>query len=425
MSSIYVGTGSSVADLVLVPGENLYTGSKKVQEYYSDLDTLDEDLLNVAAGIYAADLATMRSDREQNCRDIALTIEVRHKQGWDAIRKKLKYALYVLSKDNWEITFVKKAGKTNADLDWNGASGAVLLFSGGIDSMAGASDFLAKKEPLVLVSHSSQGNSEVDKSQKDVYKALCKYYKQEIPYFPIKVYGRNKDPYDFPEERENSQRTRSFLFLTLAALVMKKKKMKRVLFMAENGQFAVHLPLNQARIGPFSTHTADPLFLSLAKEIFSHLLENEDFVIENPFLYKTKAEVFAVLPAQLQKAAIKSASCWKISRVKMHCGECVPCMSRRIAVEYNGLSFPEYKVDLFNENIKALPEEHTGKRNLSDYLEFIATFKSVKDIPKILSDHPELYNDAFNQEAVIKMYHRMAQQSYKVLSNYPNVVKLI
>ncbi|MEV4887301.1 7-cyano-7-deazaguanine synthase [Chitinophaga ginsengisegetis] len=424
MSTIYVGTVKAIADLVLVPNENLYTGSKKIMDCFGELDALDEDLLNVASGIYAADLATPRRERELHCRDIEITIEVVHKQSWDQVQKKLQYALYVLSKDNWKIAFVKRKIKSSTYLDWNGSEGAVLLFSGGIDSMAGASEFLTRKEPLVLVSHSSQGNSVVDKSQKDVYQALCNHYKQKVPYYPIKVYGRNKGAHTFPDERENTQRTRSFLFLTLAALVMKKNKMSKILFMAENGQFAVHLPLNQARVGPFSTHTADPLFLQYAQEIFSHLLENDNFCIENPFLYKTKAEVFAVLPDPLKKKAIHSASCWKISRTKQHCGECVPCISRRIAIEYNGLSFNEYLHDVFKSDLKTLPEDNTGKRNMVDYLEFISTFKSIGDIKALINHHPELHNDAFDLEKVIKMYHNMAKQSYKVLDKYPNVVKM-
>ena len=77
----------------------------------------------------------------------------------------------------------------------------------------------------------------------------------------------------FPKDnfRENSQRTRSFLFLTLAALVTRRCGFNKVLFMAENGQFAIHLPLNSSSVGPFSTHTADPQFIQLIKYAFKLL----------------------------------------------------------------------------------------------------------------------------------------------------------
>src|SRR5690606_34405940 len=144
---------------------------------------------------------------------------------------------------------------------------------------------------LVLVSHNSHGNKVVDDSQNNVHSLLEEYYSKKIKHVHVKVYGRNQGEHKFPTERENTQRTRSFLFLCLAALVSRRCDFNKVLYMAENGQFAIHLPLNQARIGPFSTHTADPQFVQITKELLKILLRNPKFDIINPYLYKTKAEV--------------------------------------------------------------------------------------------------------------------------------------
>jgi len=57
-------------------------------------------------------------------------------------------------------------------------------------------------------------------------------------------------------DAENSQRTRSFLFLVLGALAARRVGHRKILLLAENGQMAIHLPLTQGRIGAFSTHTA-------------------------------------------------------------------------------------------------------------------------------------------------------------------------
>lgn len=146
-------------------------------------------------------------------------------------------------------------------------------------------------------------NHIVDACQNKIHDAIEKHYKTQIRHIHIKVYGRNQGGYDFPKDdlRENTQRTRSFLFLSLAALVTRRCDFNKILFMAENGQFAIHLPLNSARVGPFSTHTADPEFVARVQKIFQMLLGNPDFEIHNPFLYKTKAEVFALLPDELKK----------------------------------------------------------------------------------------------------------------------------
>jgi hypothetical protein len=48
---------------------------------------------------------------------------------------------------------------------------------------------------------------------------------------------------------------------------------------------------------------------------------------------------------------------------------------RRIAFEYNGLTFPEYDQDLLVETLADLPDLDEGKRNLVDLAEFAHTFK--------------------------------------------------
>ena len=199
--------------------------------------------------------------------------------------------------------------------------------------------------------------------------------------------------------------------------------------MAENGQFAIHLPLNQARVGPFSTHTADPQFVCYVQDMFRILLSNSEFEIENPFLYKTKAEVFALLPKNLQNEVHLSATCWKISRppADKHCGFCIPCISRRIAIEFNGLKVDEYQFDIFNTDLNKLNDNDDKKRNFIDYLEFILKFKKVTTVNRndLLNEFPELYNPAFDKEMALKLYERVSSQSFSVFKDYPQVLKII
>lgn len=430
-TKVSVGSATSGFDYHLVPGENLYTGEKSLTAKFGVLDSLEVDLLNLASGIYATDLCVQRKERENYIRSINLEIEVVNPYFFNSIKKELKYSLNILSRDNWDISFVSKKGNAVGNVEWKNNEGIVLLFSGGLDSMSGAVHFLEQKKDITLVSHTSQGNVVVNEHQKNVHGLLEKHYQRAIDHIQVKVYGRKKDPYEFPDPdlRENSQRTRSFLFLTLAVIIAKRKNINRIVFMAENGQFAIHLPLNQSRIGPFSTHTADPKFMELATKIFSSLLQNKALVIENPFLYKTKAEVFEILPNKLQKVSDQTASCWKISRTEnnKHCGECVPCISRRIATEYNGVKFNEYVVDLFKKDIGSLPDDDIGKRNLIDYLEFISRFNSVTPANKnsIALEFPELYNDAIDMDKAIKMYTRVAKQSLVVFDRYPKVKTIL
>jgi len=428
---ISVGETNLGADLLLSPGKNLYTGIQPFITEFGNADSLEEDLLNVASGIYAADLAAKRDERENFLRTIELTVEVVNYHAFDRIKDLLSSALLILSRDNWLIKFVQKRGTPVSNFTWQNKEGAALLFSGGIDSMCAASDFLNHCRDLVLVSHNTQANKVVDKSQRNVHKILETYYKTKVKHVHIKVYGRNTATHKFPQAnaRENTQRTRSFLFLSIAALVTRRSGFNKVLYMAENGQFAIHLPLNSARVGPFSTHTADPNFVSQAQNLFQIVLRNQDFEISNPFLYKTKAEVFAVMPKKLQREVHISASCWMISHVpgEKHCGVCVPCISRRIALEYNKIKVNEYYTDIFRTDINKLDPENAGRKNLIDYLEFITQFKKVTPQNKasLIATFPDLINPSFDEERAIKMYERVSQQSFEVFKNYPKILSLL
>lgn len=413
----------------LCPGQNLYNGVKPLENEYGSLNSLEIDLLNVSSGIFTADLAILRKEREFFIRDIEITIEVVNLSSFELIRELLEIALLIVSKDNWTINFIQKKGVPVTDFNWNNKEGAALLFSGGLDSMCAAYDFVKKNNDVVLVSHNSHGNKAVDKCQNNVHSLLENYFSKKIKHVHVKVYGRNQGNYNFPTERENTQRTRSFLFLCLAAIVSRRSNFNKVLYMAENGQFAIHLPLNQSRIGPFSTHTADPQFVQITNDLLKTLLRNPKFDIINPYLYKTKAEVFDILPEVLKKKSNLSASCWMISRIpdNKHCGYCVPCISRRISLEYNNIEFDEYALDIFKTDLNNLSDTDDKRRNIVDYLEFVLKFKDLTDAKKtdLLLEFPELYNSSFNTEYAIEMYGRVSAQSITVFQKYPNILKLI
>nr|WP_321234961.1 7-cyano-7-deazaguanine synthase [uncultured Psychroserpens sp.] len=427
---IKVTDKTSSTNLDLISGENLYNGENAFNNYFDDTTSLEVDLLNVASGIFAADLAVKRNELEDYIRTIEISIEVVNFHAFERIKDLLEEALFVLSSDNWTIRFIPIDGKPEESKDWPNKKGTVLLFSGGLDSLSGVVHFKNQKSDLVLVSHINQ-NRVVKASQEGVLKLLNEFYKTELPYFPYRVFGRNKGEFTFPTdvERENTQRTRSFLFLSLAALTARRVGFRKIISMAENGQFAIHLPLNPSRVGPFSTHTANPKFVDLAKEIFLKLLSLENLDIVNPFLYKTKGEVVGILDKEIANNANKSISCWKASRVsaKNHCGECIPCLSRRISLEYNGVHLDEYSRDLLTEKISSLNPEDNGKRNLIDFLEFISKFKgySDSDLDNLMIHFPDLYNDSIDEKEALRMYSRMSIQAYKVFDNYPEVKKMM
>jgi len=425
MATIYVGQKPAPSDLRLEPGKNLYLGSSAASSVFGKLTTLEQDLLTIAGSAYATDLAFKREALTNAIRTLDLTIEVTNFGALKPHVRQIERCLHFLSNDNWNLTLSAKSGTPEPTQDWPKAKGAVLLFSGGLDSFAGSALLSEDDRNLILVSHITH-NQVTARSQIELYGRLRGLGRKFIEHLPVRVYGRtHKDaPFPLDNEREDSQRTRSYLFLTLGALVARRKGIHNLLTMAENGQFAIHLPLNPARIGPFSTHTAHPEFLKMAETLFRDVLGMPNLVIQNPFVYHTKGEVVQTLPLGLRDAIPTAVSCWRSSRLatQHHCGECVPCICRRIAVESNGLKFKEYERDLFQEKSLDLDHVDNGKRNLADLGEFIGHFSGrlSKNDAELSEAYPELFNSHFDRKKVIDMYSRFAKEASVVLGRYKN-----
>lgn len=197
--------------------------------------------------------------------------------------------------------------------------------------------------------------------------------------------------------------------------------------MAENGQMAIHLSLTAARISAFSTYTAHPEFLYEMQGLLRNLL-NFPINLQNPYLYKTKAEVTANLVKNHRHIIGETVSCWKASRVRggaNHCGICIPCLIRRIALEYNGLSLPEYEVDLLRQDVASMGGYYDGKRNLAELGMFIKIFASAKSQAELEANYPDLVNDYFDSEQAAKMYQRFAIEAQTVFQNYPAIIPFL
>lgn len=416
--------------LHLVPGENLRTGVEDFSATYSDITTLESDLLTLASAILACDLAFKRGEREEIIRGIELRIPVVNFHVLDALRPELELVLWTLSHDNWSLTFTWADGVQEAKKKWPTGAGSTILFSGGVDSFVGAIDLLQAGDPseTQLASHIT-GNPVTRQSQDDLIAHLESRFGDGVVSRRVRTGGRRKGVYLFPSDndREETQRTRSFTFLAIAALFARRSGHSKLVVIAENGQMAIHLPLSAARIGAFSTHTAHPEFVSQATSFFSTVLGYK-FDISNPYLYMTKAELVSRLTNSSDRGILnKSVSCWRGSRVASalnHCGQCVPCLVRRIAFESNGVVLPEYKDDLFSKAVASLPEDNDGKRNLVELAEFAHAFNTQSDAVLELL-FPDLICPDFDKSKAISMYRRFAKEADCVLRKYPGPAALL
>jgi 7-cyano-7-deazaguanine synthase in queuosine biosynthesis len=425
------GVEPGPADVRLQLGGNLLTGAAGLSAVaVGRLSSLEEDTLNVLAAIYGSDLAVKRGYGEGFVRDIRLGVEVSNRQAFEAIRADLQYALWVLSSDNWTVEFIARAGAGEATHEWPRGLGRTLLFSGGLDSYAAATEYVSQGEPLRLVSHVTQ-NRVIGETQEALYGRLQGLAKTPLERTAIRVSGRTRKGWPFPQdqEREDTQRTRSLLFLGLASLVARRTGFDEIVAIAENGQMAINLPLTAARVGPFSTHTAHPEFLALAEGLFSALL-NHRFTIRNPYVYLTKSEVIDRIPdGECRAGIVETVSCWRASRVgpSRHCGDCVPCLVRRFALESRGIAQAEYARDLLREDIGRLDQFDPGKRNLVEMIEFSKRIlrKAPLGSQAVVEEFPDIAGVGIQIEEAVGVYARFATETMNVLAQYPGVAGIL
>ena len=92
---------------------------------------------------------------------------------------------------------------------------------------------------------------------------------------------------------EYTQRSRSFLYMSIGATIAKMIGLKSVRFY-ENGVISLNLPVCAQVAGGRATRTTHPKVMKGFQDIIS-LVAGEPFTIENPFIWKTKADVVEVI----------------------------------------------------------------------------------------------------------------------------------
>jgi hypothetical protein len=224
-------------------------------------------------------------------------------------------------------------------------------------------------------------------------------------HFQIKLGPRPRKGTVAPvKSQENSQRMRSFLHLALGTVVAQELGLPE-LYIVDNGIMSINLPLVPCRAGSRSTRSTDPLFLGLYQELVSHLYSGQRLAIVNPFLFKTKKDIVKILEELDSCDVIKdTVSCWayplglrslKRNGEKLsHCGYCLPCLVRRIAVlscdlEKFDAGYSKDVIRQFGEFRTTNQRDYVKTVHLRDLLYFCSR---IKNLPRaaFLREYPEL-----------------------------------
>lgn len=296
------------------------------------------DLVSIGLAVTAADTFVLRDNSENGwSRDIHICLPLRNPDAWAKVSSQLSKTLAFLSGDTWTFEFLTGGQEPPTkstiashhrwvDLQ---AGDLVSLFSGGLDSTISTLQSIGQGARPILVSHAYAGDQGV---QDYIVGRLPK----KLQHASVNAWPNSSRPSDI------SMRTRSFLFISLAALVcdVKSKLLggKKVsLRIPENGVIALNAPLTPRRIGSHSTRTTHPYYLQCIQSLFDAVGISAE--VNNPYELWTKGQM--VLELQDDKLfnsiASETVSCGKWKRGGVQCGRCVPCLIRRAALYAGGV----------------------------------------------------------------------------------------
>lgn len=347
------------------------------------------DLLRLAVAAYGADKVVLRERATDRwTRQLRLHVPVSDAERWSSAWVAFTEALAYLTGDEWRLRFRRQSPHEASDAAVPPAGfDTVSLFSGGLDSLAGAIDQLEAGRNVVLVGHYDSNlllprQRSLFERLRDTYGADRVLYR---PFYLRPLGARAAQAQALPTDREPSTRSRSFLFIAAAAVSASAAGLA-VVHVPENGYIGLNIPLEPSRIGACSTRTTHPHFLRLLADAFAEA--EIDLAVENPYRLKTKGEVLEEcrnreLLLELASATISCAhpevGRWSHESYA-NCGYCYPCLMRRVSLHrLDADEASDYRFDvgepgflsrhgLKREHLRAIVQDRGRPTTLTDVL---------------------------------------------------------
>lgn len=431
-----VATGRQLVELDSVgSGANVNIRFENVAKVFNKhLSPRLVDLLEIASYVFSADCATSRgsewtdeSSTEPWGRDFSFVIPVREPAFWNSSEHNclITNILTFLSNDKFSFTFVPlERDRPNQQYlefgeleDWRFYNpDRVVMFSGGLDSLAGAVETARDGAKVVLVSH--RPVSTLDSRQRNLFAELQKEFPTSLIHIPVWINKAEKFG------REPTQRTRSFLYSALGTVVAESVRAGGVRFF-ENGIVSLNLPVADEAIRARASRTTHPIALQLFTSLYSAVTER-DFAVDNPYRFKTKTDVVAILSekkiAHLIPYTCSCAHSIFKSKTQWHCGTCSQCIDRRFAITAAGLlaydSDADYVSDVFTGSRKDGQEKnmavdyarHGIELNRQSEAELASVFNA--EISRAVRYEPKRSEAA---EKIIAMHKRHGEVVTRVL----------
>jgi 7-cyano-7-deazaguanine synthase in queuosine biosynthesis len=394
-------SSESLANLVMPRFEQTVLGH---------LTDRSEDLVRIACTIFIADQLVSRGGvRDVHdaawSRRFGLCLGVRDIEFWSQpeVQTRLAAMIRYATDDHWRFHFSPLHERSAGQITLippigarvlHSPPGCVVLFSGGIDSLATVARAAANGERPLAISHWGEGGTK--ERQRRLLDALRGWPEYQavlqawsFPWVPLNVHGTMADP------PERTRRSRAVLFACLGAMVAGELGVERV-YLADNGPISLNLPVNDQIIGAHASRSTHPKFLERVNDLMA-LVYDTPMRLSNPLWNRTRAETITILKdLELEELLRDTLSCanWRARPARTpQCGYCSQCIDRRIAMVVSDTERYEpgsgYQHDVFQH--KAPTDD--GALMAMSYVRFAQAVAEMDDL-QILAAYPQLLEAA-------------------------------
>ncbi|WP_338589542.1 hypothetical protein V6669_29910 [Paenibacillus sp. Y5S-9] len=351
---------------------------KDVNYNYSHQGTLIIDLVTVMGSIYIKDVETHKNNDKP--RSIKINIPVFNYNLWSQtnITELVEKIANWVSEDQYKINF--EHNSTHADpffINGIGTSmNSVTLFSGGLDSFAGAffnyknnvkSDYLG----FINKSEERTKQVEVSKFYRHIFDSATEIVFVEKPIVKKRTY---------------IQSTRSLLYLALAIAKAYFNTASDV-YLFENGILSLNPELNNR----YTTKTTHPKTIYMYRSLLGEL--NIAININHPFLFYTKGQIVDNMNGEFKNVIKDTFTCGqgRSHPERTHsgqCGICIPCLLRKISLAaYDNEKYDVNYQHPYNLKVKMIKEDAYRKdyeSNLNYFKNYYELIRSKKIFTEVL-----------------------------------------
>jgi 7-cyano-7-deazaguanine synthase in queuosine biosynthesis len=315
------------------PARRVSTDYSAFMNDEGSLSPVAQDLLSLAQQAYLKDREVRRGSSPDDARwhrPLNLNVPVRLPDLWSSpdVSQAVVSLLDWMTDDAWKVSWTRHAQSQDSGqsrLSIPGPEREVMLFSGGLDAVAGAAMLLPERSLLavgIVTSRAMQGYQ--SRTIRSLRKARLGDLASRLIQFSVVCGKRDSEP---------TRRTRGFVFLAVGAAVALQHGRQRCV-MAENGVGAINLPLTSAQSGAMTSRSAHPLTLRKFSDLVQPLTQ-QPFDFAAPFMSMTKGEMVATLPEAAREACNVSESCDRAASgrgaLQRRCGYCMSCLLRRMS----------------------------------------------------------------------------------------------